>query len=86
MNEIKLLFLLPIEAILHVALEEHPVNIDNFTPMHLAARYGHTSVVKVILEKVKNKNPSNRGWDTPLHFAARYGHLPIAKLIVENIR
>ena len=53
--------------------------------MHLAARYGHTSVVQVILDRVKDKNPSNRNWDTPLHFAARYGHLSITKLIVDSV-
>ena len=72
-------------AILHVSEHKHPLNIDSFTPMHLAARYGHTSVVQVILYRVKDKNPSNRNGDTPLHFAARHGHLSITKLIVDSV-
>jgi hypothetical protein len=54
------------------------------TPLHYAAKRGHTNVCKVIIESVENKNPSTSNGCTPLHLAAKQGHLEIIKLIVET--
>ena len=63
----------------------HPVWIDQWTPLHLAAYTGHFSVCKLIINNVVEKNPGDQtGW-TPLHSAAQNGHLKICKLILNNI-
>ena len=51
------------------------------TPLHVAARYGHTEVVKFILANVVDKNPVNEDGVTPFHEATKNGSLEICKLI-----
>ena len=58
-------------------------------PIYLAARNGHTEIVKFLLaDKVENPNaPLPNGW-TPLHAAVRFGHTEIVKILndkVENL-
>ena len=52
------------------------------TALHLAAQYGHTDVVRVLLEhgaRVDMRDPS--GW-RPLHWAAYTGRTAIARLLI----
>ena len=44
------------------------------TPLHEAARYGHASVVSVLIAAGADVNAKNSGDFTPLHNAATYGH------------
>ena len=39
------------------------------TPLHAAARYGHTEIVEFILANVVDKNPVNEDGVTPFHAA-----------------
>ena len=50
------------------------------TPLHAAARYGHTEVVKFILSNVVDKNPVNDNGDTPLRETTKNGFMEIRKL------
>ena len=50
--------------------------------MHLAARNGHTDVVKVIVSLVKRANPADQLGSTPLHEAAKNGHVEIVKILL----
>ena len=52
------------------------------TPLHKAAINGHLSVVKLLIDNVKNKNPENDYKDTPFKMAARYGHWSVCLHIV----
>jgi len=57
------------------------------TPLHLAAAYGHTEDVKVLLEKSLHRKiftPNNKGW-TPLHYAVS-NKRPCRKIISELIK
>ena len=51
------------------------------TPLHIAARYGHTEICQFIMINVKEKNPLNENRKTPLHLAAGSGHLAVCQLI-----
>ena len=61
------------------------------TPLHLAAKNGHLSVCKLIIENVSDKNPISQAtqqwinhW-TPFHLAAHNGHFSVCKLLIDNI-
>uniref|UniRef100_A0A8B9PC38 Ankyrin 1 n=1 Tax=Apteryx owenii TaxID=8824 RepID=A0A8B9PC38_APTOW len=52
------------------------------TPLHCAARIGHTSMVKLLLENSANPNLATTKGFTPLHVAAKYGKVDVAELLL----
>jgi ankyrin repeat protein len=54
------------------------------TPLHLAARQGHTDVARVLLAHGASVDPPGTPANTPLHFAAQYGHDGIADLLLAH--
>ena len=65
------------------------------TPLHEAAKNGHSAAYELIMENVKDKNPHCRFYGrtmdhqsliTPLHLAAAEGHLKVYKLIFQNVK
>ena len=57
----------------------------DFSPLHLAARHGHFTVCKFILQNIEEKNPRNSRWLTPLHEAAYEGHFNVSQLIIGEL-
>ena len=55
------------------------------TPLHLAAREGHSSICSLILKVSCDKNPSNINGRTPLHLAAENGHFDVCKLLLDCV-
>jgi ankyrin repeat protein len=59
-----------------------------FSPLHIGAEAGQTSLCEFILKITEDKNPSlisfDIGW-TPLHEAAQEGHLLICYMIMNEI-
>lgn len=53
------------------------------TPLHLACREGHLSVVKQLLRFGANPNSKDRIHWTPLHEAAFWNHLSVVYCLVE---
>ena len=56
------------------------------SPIHIAARYGHTDIVKFIVPKVQDFNsayPFNKY--TPIHYAARYGYLEMFRFLASKV-
>lgn len=60
-------------------------NYKDRTPLHLAARGGHDTIVKALIEDfnaavdvVDNNNA------TPLHFASQEGHLKVATRLLKH--
>ena len=80
-------------------LSKHPGNCPaaicksremSFSPLHIAAEFGHLSLCEFILKVTKDKNPGLKngdieGW-TPLHEAAQGGHLLISYMIMNEIK
>ncbi|KAM4699062.1 ankyrin repeat and SAM domain-containing protein 1A isoform 1-T1 [Discoglossus pictus] len=57
-------------------------NNDNETALHCAAQYGHTEVVRVLLEELTDPTMRNHKLETPLDLAALYGRLEVVKLLL----
>ena len=49
-------------------------DIEQRTPLHLAAEMGHFSICELLIEKSEDKNPIDHWEMTPLHYAARNNH------------
>ncbi|XP_073859892.1 serine/threonine-protein kinase TNNI3K isoform X18 [Macaca fascicularis] len=63
------------------------VNIQDavfFTPLHIAAYYGHEQVTRLLLKFGADVNVSGEVGDRPLHLASAKGFLNIAKLLMEE--
>ena len=56
------------------------------TPLHEAARCGHTDICRLILVNVDDKNPKKEFGITPLHEAAKQGHTDICRLIIASVQ
>ncbi len=55
------------------------------TPLHLAAKIGDETAVKMFLETGADVNARDKKTgETPLHLASYYNHLLIAKILLEN--
>ncbi|XP_043985026.1 ankyrin repeat and SAM domain-containing protein 1A-like isoform X1 [Gambusia affinis] len=57
-------------------------NNDNETPLHCAAQYGHTQVVRLLLDELTDPTMRNYKFETPLDLAALYGRLEVVKLLL----
>lgn len=62
----------------------YPVVQDDQTPLHCAARIGHTNMVKLLLENGASPNLATTAGHTPLHTAAREGHVDTALALLEK--
>ena len=67
---------------------EHDVTTeDGFTALHVAAKFGHVSVAKALLEagrfRCVNAATSQARY-TALHVAARYGHAGVAETLLQK--
>lgn len=52
-----------------------------FSPLHWAAKEGHTSLVTLLIQRGARVNATNMGDDTPLHLATAHGHREIVLLV-----
>ncbi|XP_066559623.1 ankyrin repeat and SAM domain-containing protein 1A isoform X3 [Amia ocellicauda] len=57
-------------------------NNDNETALHCAAQYGHSEVVRLLLEELTDPTMRNNKFETPLDLAALYGRLEVVKLLL----
>lgn len=63
-----------------VPVQSSPLTND-FSPLSLAARAGHTNVVILLLEHGANSLPNNNG-EYPIHLAAQEGHPIVCRLLL----
>lgn len=52
-----------------------------FSPLHWAAKEGHSKIVELLIQRGARVNATNRGDDIPLHLAAAHGHREVVQLV-----
>jgi len=55
-----------------------------FTPLHVAAKYGHLRAARLLLKRGSDPNVEGRNGLTPLHVATHYSHIAVALMLMEN--
>jgi len=63
---------------------EREIIIFGRKALHLAARYGHVDVAKLLIQNEADVNAVCKADMTSLHLATRYGHVDVAKLLIQN--
>lgn len=60
-------------------------NLEGYTPLHVAAKYGRTEILRLLLETGAACNPKTcRSLYTPLHLAAMYQKTGAARELLKN--
>ena len=57
---------------------------SGYTPLHLAARYGHHQLAALLIRKGARVDDRDCSGATPLHIAARYGHHQLVALLIRK--
>ena len=52
-----------------------------FSPVHWAAKGGHTKIVEMLIQRGARVHATNMGDDTPLHLAAAHGNRDIVLMV-----
>jgi ankyrin repeat protein len=53
------------------------------TPLGMAARWGHSEMVRYLISKGADINKSGASWSRPLNWAAKKGHSTIEDLLLK---
>lgn len=62
-----------------------PGNLSrDYTPLHWAARLGHSELVKLLLEKGADPNAVSKSGETPLHLTASMGEIEAAQILISK--
>ena len=61
--------------------DKNPKNKYGETPLHSAALWGKTEVVKYLVSVVDDKHPKEKNGDTPLDRARKRGHTEIVNIL-----
>ena len=62
--------------------DRYSSNLENDTPLCLAAKYGNKNVVQLLLDAEADPNRANNFGETPLKFASMYGRGDVVKLLL----
>ncbi|XP_051548331.1 ankyrin repeat domain-containing protein 27-like isoform X2 [Myxocyprinus asiaticus] len=58
-------------------------SVDGFTPLHVAALHGHTTLVSLLTRHGANINARNNQSATPLHLACQNSHIQVVSALLE---
>jgi hypothetical protein len=61
-----------------------PLGLSGFTPLGLAAAYGHRNVAEFLLDRGANVDATDSLKHTPLQMAAEYGNADVAALLLDH--
>ncbi|KAJ6241029.1 ankyrin repeat and protein kinase domain-containing protein [Anaeramoeba flamelloides] len=51
--------------------------------LHIAAIYGHSNILKNLLERAFKVDPRTDNGETPLHLSCKYGHFECVKILIQ---
>jgi len=72
-----------VKALLFVGASANAKSLDGWTPLHVAAVYGHADAAKILIDAGASVDAMDKdGW-TPLHEATRWNHADVAKVLLE---
>jgi len=71
-----------VEALFFAGADVNSKGINNWTPLHYAARFGRTDVVKFLLKARASVHAIDEDGDTPLHIAAQWGKTDVVKVLL----
>ncbi|XP_015253443.1 PREDICTED: ankyrin repeat domain-containing protein 27 [Cyprinodon variegatus] len=58
-------------------------NADGFTPLHVAALHGHSSIAALLIRHGANVNARTNQNATPLHLASQNSHVQVVRFLLE---
>ena len=74
------------QTMLEKAVDKNPKDDNWDTPLHSAAKGGHYTICKLIIDAgIRDKNPSNKNDETPLGLANSNNHTEVGLLIRESV-
>ena len=56
------------------------------TPIYLAAKNGHSEIVKILVPLTKTPNAPNKDGQTPMHLAAMRGYSKIVRILKQKLK
>uniref|UniRef100_A0A673ITA6 Ankyrin repeat and sterile alpha motif domain-containing protein 1B-like n=1 Tax=Sinocyclocheilus rhinocerous TaxID=307959 RepID=A0A673ITA6_9TELE len=74
-----------VQILIHHGPSHSRVNEQNHekeTALHCAAQYGHSEVVRVLLQELTDPSMRNSRGETPLDLAALYGRLQVVRMLL----
>jgi len=57
-----------------------------FSPLHWAAKGGHTKIVEMLIQRGARVHATNMGDDTPLHLASAHGNRDIVLMVFPDLK
>ena len=64
-----------------ILLNDYSRDDHQFSPLHWAAKGGHTKIVEMLMSRGARVHTTNMGDDTPLHLAAAFGNRDIVLMV-----
>ncbi|MCC2647165.1 MAG: ank1u9 [Rickettsiaceae bacterium] len=71
-------------VIVNFELNVNSLDSKGFTPLHYAARFNKTEMVKLLLNEGANSTQGNKNFFTPIHEAAKLGYTEIMNILLEE--
>jgi ankyrin repeat protein len=74
------------QIMLEKAVDKNPKDDNWDTPLHSAAKGGHYTICKLIIDAgIRDNNPRNKNDETPLGLATSNNHTEVGLLIHESV-
>jgi len=72
-----------VKRVLEAGVDRRVTELDQWTPVHRAARHGHAAVLELLLSKGFPADAPAKGKRTPLTLACQSGHLEAARVLLD---
>lgn len=73
-----------VQRLINLGVEPDVTDVNDQTPLDVAATYGETEAMRVLLENGADPMRVDKGGSVPILLAAGYGNLEAARLLIQN--